>query len=85
MDDRSALGRVKNYFAKSDSEDYEPLAAGNDGLDEDVRRPILVVPDGDYEDDLGMGDEDEESTGEPFSWLEYSIFLLLGVVMLWAW
>lgn len=23
--------------------------------------------------------------GRPFSWLEYSVFLLLGVAMLWAW
>ena len=32
----------------------------------------------------------EESTYEtqeenPFSWLEYSIFLIIGVAMLWAW
>ena len=36
------------------------------------------------------GDNDDEtlaSTHEdaPFSWLEYSVFLLLGVAMLWAW
>jgi solute carrier family 29 (equilibrative nucleoside transporter), member 1/2/3 len=42
-------------------------------------------------------DEDEQSTTEddgadverlpesPFSWLEYAIFLLLGIAMLWAW
>ncbi len=22
---------------------------------------------------------------EPFSWLEYTVFLLLGIAMLWAW
>jgi len=34
-----------------------------------VRRPILVVPD----------------PAEPFSYVEYSVFLLLGIAMLWAW
>lgn len=44
-------------------------------LDEnDIRRPVLVVP-----DDESFPEE------EPFSWLEYSIFLLLGIAMLWAW
>lgn len=28
---------------------------------------------------------DEEEDKEPFSWTDYSIFLLLGVAMLWAW
>jgi solute carrier family 29 (equilibrative nucleoside transporter), member 1/2/3 len=37
-----------------------------------------------------MEDGDDETLtsireGVPFSWLEYSIFLLLGVAMLWAW
>jgi len=30
---------------------------------------------------VGSSTEDEA----PFSWIEYSIFLLLGVAMLWAW
>lgn len=37
----------------------------------------------DHEDDLSPEPNDE--SGSPFSWLEYSIFLLLGVAMLWAW
>ena len=32
----------------------------------------------------GQRIEDEEDA-QPFSWLEYSVFLLLGVAMLWAW
>ena len=41
-----------------------------------------------------VGDEPEDGDDEtltsiregvPFSWLEYSVFLLLGVAMLWAW
>lgn len=27
----------------------------------------------------------ENMVEAPFSWLEYSVFLLLGVAMLWAW
>jgi equilibrative nucleoside transporter 1/2/3 len=80
MDDRSTLGRVRTYFTKSDSEEYEPVNTEND---DEVRRPILVVPDDHFEDEEEL--EVEEPEGEPFSWLEYSIFLLLGVVMLWAW
>lgn len=30
-----------------------------------------------------VNDEDVEEV--PFSWMEYSIFALLGVAMLWAW
>jgi solute carrier family 29 (equilibrative nucleoside transporter), member 1/2/3 len=41
-----------------------------------------------------VGEDDEDGDDEtltslregvPFSWLEYMIFLLLGVAMLWAW
>jgi equilibrative nucleoside transporter 1/2/3 len=31
----------------------------------------------------GSGYEREEEV--PFSWLEYSIFAMMGVAMLWAW
>jgi hypothetical protein len=41
------------------------------------------------EDELQESSEDvAEGTGEvvpPMSWLEYSIFALIGVAMLWAW
>jgi equilibrative nucleoside transporter 1/2/3 len=38
----------------------------------------------------GTEDGDDETLtsipeGVPFSWLEYSVFLMLGVAMLWAW
>jgi len=36
--------------------------------------------------DNGSSDELQERTRKQrFSWLEYSIFLLLGISMLWAW
>jgi solute carrier family 29 (equilibrative nucleoside transporter), member 1/2/3 len=49
---------------------YEPLPAHDDRDADDGT---------DYEEE---GAAVEES---PFSWVEYSIFLLMGVAMLWAW
>jgi len=37
--------------------------------EDDVRRPVRVVPD----------------PAPPFSYVEYAVFLLLGIAMLWAW
>ncbi|KAH0840902.1 hypothetical protein FOPE_06584 [Fonsecaea pedrosoi] len=38
-------------------------------------------------DDESIQDGSDEDVGiqTPFSWVEYAIFLLLGVAMLWAW
>ncbi|EXJ95378.1 solute carrier family 29 (equilibrative nucleoside transporter), member 4 [Capronia coronata CBS 617.96] len=36
------------------------------------------------EESIHNESEDEEATA-PFSWVEYAIFLLLGIAMLWAW
>lgn len=41
--------------------------------DEEVRRPVLIVPDA------------EGKTVEPYSRVEYYIFIMLGVSQLWAW
>jgi equilibrative nucleoside transporter 1/2/3 len=49
---------------------YEPLLAHDDRDDDDGT---------DYEDEGAAVEE------FPFSWVEYSIFLLMGVAMLWAW
>ncbi|KAL2064676.1 hypothetical protein VTL71DRAFT_3814 [Oculimacula yallundae] len=69
-EDNTAIDRLRTLFKASNNEQqYEPLDSDYAG-DEDVRRPVLIAP------------EDE---GQPFSWFEYSIFLLLGIAMLWAW
>lgn len=78
MTSRSTLDKVRDLFRPSDAEAnyYEPLAEERNE-DENgsttyrrVSRPTLSLPD----------------TDEPsFSWFEYSIFLLLGIAMLWAW
>jgi solute carrier family 29 (equilibrative nucleoside transporter), member 1/2/3 len=67
-----AVNRLRALFRRPKTvQEYEPLDNGVDGeIDEDVRPPVRIRPD----------------TVEPsFSWLEYSVFLLLGIAMLWAW
>jgi equilibrative nucleoside transporter 1/2/3 len=77
MEGRTTIDRVRNLFRKSADveQEYEPLDGDANTLDEEVRRPVLILPE----------DEDGGGQSEPFSWLEYSIFLLLGIAMLWAW
>jgi solute carrier family 29 (equilibrative nucleoside transporter), member 1/2/3 len=41
---------------------------------------------GDVSDSDGDGDgELFDATEAPFSWIEYTIFAMIGVAMLWAW
>lgn len=37
------------------------------------------------DDDSGTLEGSTYEDGAPFSWIEYSIFVLIGVAMLWAW
>ena len=69
MESGTAVNRIRALFRQRPSQDYERI--DNDSNDEDVRRPVLIIPDKPLE--------------EPFSWFEYSIFVLLGIAMLWAW
>jgi equilibrative nucleoside transporter 1/2/3 len=59
----------------------------------DRLRALFVKP-GEEQEYARLGgdtnDRDDETLTSvreeaPFSWLEYSVFLLLGVAMLWAW
>lgn len=52
-------------------DEYAPLRNSSDDVD-----------DGDQMDDDG---EDIATKETPFSWFEYTIFVLIGVAMLWAW
>lgn len=53
----------------ANSDEYEPLRTSSDDVRDEFR--------------------DEEAAADggetPFSWFEYSIFVLIGVAMLWAW
>lgn len=57
-------------------DEYEPLRTSRDEFVEAGDTP-----------ECGGGGEDEthEAVEVPFSWLEYTIFALVGVAMLWAW
>lgn len=81
MENGTTYDRVRGLFGKSDNHaDYAALENDANLLDDDnVRRPVFVLP-------SDEDDEDEDSKEiPPFSWFEYSIFLMLGIAMLWAW
>ena len=80
MDSRTTLDRVRALFNKDTEQNYEPLSAAST-LDVDVLRPVLFTADPENDD----AEQTKVDEGEPFSWFEYSIFLLLGIAMLWAW
>lgn len=64
------MDRVRALFGGPKTvQEYEAL---DDNDDENVRRPVLPRP-------------HPVAAERPFSWLEYLVFLLLGVAMLWAW
>ena len=63
--------RHDRHGASRDAE-YEPLTA-NDAHDDDDHAFL--------EDSTIL----EPPMETPFSWVEYTIFVLLGIAMLWAW
>lgn len=52
-------------------DEYEPLRTSSDH----------VIDGGEAEGERDM----DETALVPFSWFEYTIFVLVGVAMLWAW
>lgn len=38
-----------------------------------------------YDDNVALEAENDEERDTPFSWVEYGMFVVLGVAMLWAW
>jgi solute carrier family 29 (equilibrative nucleoside transporter), member 1/2/3 len=83
MESRTTLDRVRAMFNKDAEQNYEPLGDAST-IEEDVHRPVLFMPDHRESQDSDT-EQDKKDDGEPFSWFEYSIFLLLGIAMLWAW
>ncbi|KAH8805547.1 nucleoside transporter-like protein family [Xylogone sp. PMI_703] len=66
----STIDRFRSLIWKSnDEQSYEPLE--EDVMEDDGLEPSIS--------------ERVIEDGEPFSWFEYSVFLLLGIAMLWAW
>ncbi|KAH8591800.1 nucleoside transporter-domain-containing protein [Bisporella sp. PMI_857] len=73
-DPQSTMETLRAFFRKSSNteQDYGPIQEDFSDEDDNVRRPVSDEP-------------SLKSHVEPFSWFEFSIFLLLGVAMLWAW
>lgn len=70
LSDLSGMERLRNTFKSKPA--YAPV--NTEARDEDEES---------YNgSDDDMGAEDDKSS---FSWIEYCIFMLLGVAMLWAW
>lgn len=69
------MDRVKGLFSRKPAErqfaERQEYAPLSDG-------PLFAEEGGSFHD----GESVEEV---PFSWVEYSIFALIGVAMLWAW
>ena len=72
---------------------YTRLFSNQTTMMERLKRLVKAQqpPEADYEpipnDGLHGSDasEEEQEVKTPFSWVEYSVFFLLGVAMLWAW
>lgn len=41
--------------------------------------------DAERDDESAHDDSVDTASNPPFSWVEYTIFLMLGIAMLWAW
>ena len=63
------MDRLKNMLRSH--QQYEPLQDGAEGYHHDENDEDSELQDADH--------------AQPFSWVEYTVFLWLGVAMLWAW
>jgi len=72
------MERIRNLATRKQS--YERIDRDEGEVPE--TRP-LTLGDDDYED--GEGEVREPKDEEPFEWMIYGVFFLLGVAMLWAW
>lgn len=78
------MDRIKSVFTPKgpDRDEYSPLT------DDDNHSGTIAGSTYEVEVD-NHGDYDPQSQSaasqQPFSWIEYLIFCLIGVAMLWAW
>ncbi|CAK7219660.1 hypothetical protein SCUCBS95973_003893 [Sporothrix curviconia] len=79
------MDQIRSMFTKKKDD------AGRDGSGyvsvRDERMPLALEEEdrSSYCSSLQEGDLEDEAGAAPFSWFEYSIFVLIGVAMLWAW
>jgi equilibrative nucleoside transporter 1/2/3 len=63
---------------------YEPLDDEHDAMGYE-RAPFIATATSNSLENDEDEDDPRKSAGPSFSWIEYSVFFLLGVAMLWAW
>lgn len=78
------MDKVKSLWQRatepSTEQEYEPVATDNVGETEPLRSSYEQEEDG-----YARSIKSAVAEVEDFSWTTYSVFLLLGVAMLWAW
>lgn len=72
LQDSATMDKVRSLFRRQPR--YEPVENGDRSFSEDVD-----------EDGLSQASSTTERDEKPFLWIEYSVFFLLGIAMLWAW
>ncbi|KAL9112571.1 MAG: hypothetical protein Q9227_003142 [Pyrenula ochraceoflavens] len=73
--DLYTMDRLRNLFSRK--QQYEPLENGDAGTSEDTIQ--------EEEDEISQTASVAGTEEKTFSWIEYGIFCLLGIAMLWAW
>lgn len=70
------MDRIKNPFQSEPT--YERIVDHDEAApDESFGQPL--------DERVTVQEPQDEEDGPLFSWIEYSVFLLLGIAMLWAW
>lgn len=69
----STMHQIRNFFRRKPT--YEPIQNEDERFHDDAE--------GDEESQEASSTLGEEE--KPFSWIEYAVFFLLGIAMLWAW
>lgn len=76
------MERIRNLMGRKQS--YERIEADRDsGYGASETRPLTL--DDDEDEDEELAHEVRGVAEEPFEWVVYGVFFLLGVAMLWAW
>nr|POF05883.1 nucleoside transporter fun26 [Quercus suber] len=73
------MERIRRLFRSSEEQSYEPLSASV------TTDPTGAFHDDDHESDHNAPTNLPADTNHVFSSIDYAIFVLLGVSMLWAW
>lgn len=79
---RSRIDRARNVFYTKSA--YQPVGA--EDLEDRTEGGSINEETGEddsesFDGSNGVLDRDDP----PFSWIEYTVFLILGIAMLWAW